>query len=43
MARDKAGRHIHPGDVLKVFHFVGARRRRHYMYEQALLWLVAHA
>lgn len=36
MARDKSGRHIHPGDVLKVFHFVGARSKRHYMYQQAL-------
>ena len=33
---DKAGRVIQPGDVLKVFHFVGARRKRHYMYKQAL-------
>lgn len=36
MAKDKDGRRIEPGDVLKVFHFVGARRKRHYMYKQAL-------
>lgn len=36
MARDKIGRRIEPGDVLKVFHFVGARRKRHYMYQQAM-------
>ena len=36
MARDKTGRHIQPGDVLKVFHFIGARGKRHYMYQQAL-------
>jgi hypothetical protein len=36
MATDKDGRRIEPGDVLKVFHYVGARRKRHYMYKQAL-------
>lgn len=36
MARDKTGRHIQPGDVLKVFHFVGARGKRHYLYKQAI-------
>lgn len=36
MARDKMGRNIEPGDVLKVFHFTGARRKRHFMYQQAL-------
>jgi hypothetical protein len=36
MARDKTGRHIQPGDVLKVFHFIGARGKRHFMYQQAL-------
>ena len=34
--RDQTGREIKPGDVLKVFHFVGARRKRHYMYKQAV-------
>lgn len=34
--RDEKGREIRVGDVLKVFHFVGARRKRHYMYKQAL-------
>ena len=33
---DKTGRKILPGDVLKVFHFIGARRKRHYLYKQAL-------
>jgi len=31
--RDKTGREILPGDTLKVFHFTGARRKRHYMYK----------
>ena len=34
--RDKNGRQIERGDVLKVFHFTGARKKRHYMYKQAL-------
>jgi hypothetical protein len=33
---DASGRQIMRGDVLKVFHFVGTRRKRHYMYKQAL-------
>ena len=33
---DKHKRKIAPGNVLKVFHFVGARRKRHYMYKQAI-------
>lgn len=33
---DKRGIPIERGDVLKVFHFVGARRKRHYMYKQCL-------
>lgn len=33
---DKTGREIEPGDILKVFHFTGARRKRHWMYKQAL-------
>lgn len=33
---DKHGRTIGALDVLKVFHFVGARRKRHYMYKQAV-------
>ncbi len=36
MARDKNGRTIEPGDVLKVFHFIGSRNKRHYMYKQAM-------
>ncbi len=36
MARDKNGRTINPGDVLKVFHFTGARGKRHYLHQQAL-------
>lgn len=34
--RDKRGIPIAKGDVLRVFHFVGARRRRHYMFKQCL-------
>lgn len=33
---DQTGRKIEPGNVLRVFHFVGARRKRHYMYKQAV-------
>jgi hypothetical protein len=34
--RDKNGRHIERGDILKVFHFTGGRRKRHFMYKQAI-------
>ena len=34
--RDKNGREIEPGDMLKVFHFVGRNRKRNYLYQQAL-------
>lgn len=30
---DKHGREIMLGDVLKVFHFTGIRRKRHFMYK----------
>lgn len=33
-AFDKNGIPFAIGDVVKVFHFVGARRKRHYMYKQ---------
>lgn len=33
---DKHGREIMLGDVLKVFHFVGARRKRYYMYKHVV-------
>lgn len=33
---DKRGIPIVLGDVVKVFHFIGARRKRHYMYKQCL-------
>lgn len=36
--KDKYGIEIEPGDVLKVFHFVGARRKKHYMYKLAVSW-----
>jgi len=32
---DKKGIPIRLGDILKVFHFVGARKKRHYMYKMA--------
>lgn len=35
-AYDKNGRPIKVGDVLKVFHFIGARRKRHYMYKHVV-------
>lgn len=31
---DKKGREIMHGDILKVFHFIGARFKKHYMYKQ---------
>jgi hypothetical protein len=31
--RDKNGRQIMPGDTLKVFHYVGSRRKKYYMYK----------
>lgn len=33
---DCKGREILPGDTLKIFHFIGARRKRHYMYKYVL-------
>lgn len=33
---DRHGREIMRGDVLRVYHFTGARRKRHYMYKQAM-------
>lgn len=30
---DKKGIEIKPFSVIKIFHFVGARRKRHYMYK----------
>lgn len=37
MVRDKHGREIVPGDILKVYHFTSARHgKKHYMYQQAL-------
>ena len=30
---DKKGIPIFVGDTLKIFHFIGARRKRHYMYK----------
>lgn len=34
--RDKNGRQIERGDVLKVYHFTGPRRKRYFMYKQAM-------
>lgn len=36
MLTDKRGIPIVRGDIVKVFHFTGARRKRHYMYKQCL-------
>lgn len=33
---DKRGIPIERGDIVKVFHFTGARRKRHFMYKQCL-------
>jgi hypothetical protein len=33
---DKHRREIKVGDVLKVYHFTGARRKRYYMYKQVI-------
>lgn len=33
---DKHGREIKIGDVLKVYHFTGSRRKKHYMYKQVV-------
>lgn len=30
---DKKGREIHEYDVLKIFHFIGQRNKKHYMYK----------
>lgn len=35
-AFDKNGIPFAVGDVVKVFHFIGARRKRHYMYKQVV-------
>ena len=29
---DMNGRPIHPGDLLRTYHFTGARRKKHYLY-----------
>lgn len=34
--RDKTGRQIERGDIVKVYHFTDARRKRHFMYKQAI-------
>lgn len=34
--KDKNGRIIRKGDIVKVYHFTGARRKRYYMYKQCL-------
>jgi len=33
---DKNYRPIMIGDILKVFHFIGARRKKHFMYKQVV-------
>jgi len=34
--KDSVGNEIHDGAILKVFHFVGARGRKHFMYKKVL-------
>lgn len=36
--KDKNGVQFEEFDVLKVFHFVGARRKKYYMYKVVLFW-----
>lgn len=36
--KDKNGIIIEEFDVLKVFHFIGARRKKHYMYKVVIKW-----
>ena len=31
--RDMTGREIFVGDTLKIFHFIGVRKKKHYMYK----------
>ena len=33
---DKYGRVIEPYDILKVFHFIGARGKKHYIYKRVM-------
>jgi hypothetical protein len=33
---DKKGIPIHVGDVVKIFHFIGPRRKRYYMYKHVV-------
>jgi len=36
MTRDIYGREIMVGDLLKIFHYIGVRRQKHYMYKYVL-------
>lgn len=36
---DKRSRPIEPGDILKVFHYVGARGKHQFMYKQAVAYI----
>ncbi len=31
---DSVGNELKPGDIIRMFHFVGARKRKHYMYKK---------
>lgn len=33
---DKTGREIRVGDTLKIFHFIGSRRKKYFMYKQVI-------
>lgn len=33
---DRKGVPIHPGDLIRSFHFIGARRKRYYLYHVAV-------
>ena len=36
MLYDKTGRPIHEFDIVKVYHFTGARKKKYYMYKRVL-------
>jgi hypothetical protein len=36
---DSAGNEFIPGDIVRMFHFTGARKRKHYMYKRFLRYV----
>lgn len=35
---DKNGVELEEFDIIKVYHFTGARRKKHYMYKMVVVW-----